>query len=1045
MNRTLLKIFFIAVLASFLAGVNAQAIPMQFNLSLSVSQANQNFSGTVVKDVTIKLYRTGQTTPLWTEIHPRVSIVNGDFRILVGSIDTASNPIRSEYLNSDFQFSVTIEGEEAFWAFNAGTVYALKSAIAEKALAIDWANVTGRPTALSDLGTVASANLGAGSVTMAKISRASASLGQILKWNGTAWAPAADDGGTSYSAGAGLTLSRDAFSLAPGAVTTNALSDSAVTTAKINNGAITSDKLASGILSHSSLGLGEIATRNSRDFVTTRNLTTQLAGYLSSSRQVNGHVLSADLTLTKSDLSLGNVENTTLSTWAGSTNLTTLGTLSSGTWQGTAIADAYVANDITLTNLTQITNRAISDTTGTLAVARGGTGATTAAGARTSLGLGEIATRNSRDFVTTQNLTTQLAGYLGSSRQVNGHALSSDLTLTKSDLSLGNVENTALSTWAGSPNLTTVGTLSSGTWQGTAVADAYVANDITLTNLTQITNRAISDTTGTLAVARGGTGATSASSARTNLGLGTIATRNSSEFVTLTYLQNTWPGSTRIRNVGTIYSGSWQAEAIAVDSGGTGADNIADARTNLGLGEIATRNSRDFVTTQNLTTQLAGYLSSSRQINGHALTADLTLTKSDLSLGNVENTTLSTWAGSTNLTTLGTISTWTWRGTAVADAYVANDITLTNLTQITTREISDTTGTLAVARGGTGATVASTARTNLGLGSVENTALSTWAGSTNLTTLGTISSGTWSGTTVAVAKGGTGATTAAGARTSLGVGEIATRNSSDFITPAQLTTQLTGVAVSAITTKSANYTATGTNDGIILYNTTDGAYTLTLPSATSNPSRTFKVKKITSDFNTLTISSQSGSLIEGGYSVSSSTISTRGESIEIVSDGTNWQIISRVIPDFIYNYDGHVQAQDGTDYANATTYVEAVRKGHYCVLSIYTFFDGTPSGTSSTGFYWPIPTGLGSIESPGVGRGDLIGMAFAGKVDSTVESSLHRCKLYYQTGQPTRIIALLGPQKFSPSYPYTFDSSYCIFLKVTLPIASWIPGTVYYP
>ena len=39
----------------------------------------------------------------------------------------------------------------------------------------------------------------------------------------------------------------------------------------------------------------------------------------------------------------------------------------------------------------------------------------------------------------------------------------------------------------------------------------------------------------------------------------------------------------------------------------------------------------------------------------------------------------------------------------------------------------------------------------------------------NITTLGTITSGTWSATTIAVTKGGTGATTAAGARTNLGL------------------------------------------------------------------------------------------------------------------------------------------------------------------------------------------------------------------------------------------------------------------------------------
>lgn len=44
--------------------------------------------------------------------------------------------------------------------------------------------------------------------------------------------------------------------------------------------------------------------------------------------------------------------------------------------------------------------------------------------------------------------------------------------------------------------------------------------------------------------------------------------------------------------------------------------------------------------------------------------------------------------------------------------------------------------------------------TSLGLGNVENTALSTWAGSSNITTLGTISTGSWNGTAIATGKGG---------------------------------------------------------------------------------------------------------------------------------------------------------------------------------------------------------------------------------------------------------------------------------------------------
>ena len=47
----------------------------------------------------------------------------------------------------------------------------------------------------------------------------------------------------------------------------------------------------------------------------------------------------------------------------------------------------------------------------------------------------------------------------------------------KTDLSLNNVENTAISTFAGTSNITTVGTIGTGTWQGTAIASAYLDSD----------------------------------------------------------------------------------------------------------------------------------------------------------------------------------------------------------------------------------------------------------------------------------------------------------------------------------------------------------------------------------------------------------------------------------------------------------------------------------------------------------------------------------------------------------------------------------------
>ena len=114
-----------------------------------------------------------------------------------------------------------------------------------------------------------------------------------------------------------------------------------------------------------------------------------------------------------------------------------------------------------------------------------------------------------------------------------------------------------------------------------------------------------------LAVADGGTGGNTQSSARTGLGLGTSSTQNANN----------------VAITGGSITGL--SSAIAVSDGGTGANTAADARTNLGLGSIATQNSNAVAITGGSVTGLGNFGASNATITGGTITGITDLTVAD--------------------------------------------------------------------------------------------------------------------------------------------------------------------------------------------------------------------------------------------------------------------------------------------------------------------------------------------------------------------------------------------------------------------------------
>lgn len=159
------------------------------------------------------------------------------------------------------------------------------------------------------------------------------------------------------------------------------------------------------------------------------------------------------------------------------------------------------------------------------------------------------------------------------------------------------------------------------------------------------------------------------------------------------------------------------------------------ARTNLGLTSTATLASTTWLIVAN---------------NGSDINSTSTF-RTNLGLGDSATLASSTWLKpGNNLSELTVTSTArTNLGLAIGTNVQAYDADLTTYAGITP---SANVQTLL------GAADYAAFKTSLSLNNVENTALSTWAGSGNITTLGTITSGTWTGTTIAKANGGTGIT-----------------------------------------------------------------------------------------------------------------------------------------------------------------------------------------------------------------------------------------------------------------------------------------------
>ena len=160
-----------------------------------------------------------------------------------------------------------------------------------------------------------------------------------------------------------------------------------------------------------------------------------------------------------------------------------------------------------------------------------------------------------------------------------------------------------------------------------------------------------------------------------------------------------------------------------------------------------------------------------------------------------------------------------------------------NITGNVTGDVSGNAGTVTNGVYTTGsyadpAWITSLAASKVGLGNVENTALSTWAGSSNITTLGTIATGTWNGTAIGPVYGGTG-----------------------------LTSYTTGDIVYASATNTLSKLAAGTDGYLLTLSSgvpTWAAAPISLPSQTGNSGKYLTTDGTTASWATLVVPIETG-------------------------------------------------------------------------------------------------------------------------------------------------------------------------------------------
>jgi hypothetical protein len=146
---------------------------------------------------------------------------------------------------------------------------------------------------------------------------------------------------------------------------------------------------------------------------------------------------------------------------------------------------------------------------------------------------------------------------------------------------------------------------------------------------------------------------------------------------------------TDISIVGTIATGVWSATTIGLTKGGTGASNAVDARTNLGLVigtnvQAPLTAGTDYLTPTGSAANLTNFPTLNQNTTGNAATATLATTAT--TAGNITATSNATLTSLSNLNAVGTITSGIWSATTIDIAHGGTGSTTKNFVDLSTNQ-----------------------------------------------------------------------------------------------------------------------------------------------------------------------------------------------------------------------------------------------------------------------------------------------------------------------------------------------------------------------